>query len=50
MTWRVTLPNGSVLLYDDWFTAHIEASLQEYTLCVPLIPEEVEDELPSTGS
>jgi len=37
--WKVILPDGRILLFDDWHTAHVEASLREYTLGVPLIPQ-----------
>jgi hypothetical protein len=47
--WRLALPDGQILLFDDWHTAHIEASLREYTLGLPLIPERITPE-PASGT
>lgn len=42
--WRILLPDGHVLLFDDWYAAHIKASLREITHGVPLTPDPVENQ------
>lgn len=37
--WKVTLPDGTVLLFEDWDSARIEANLRGYELGLYLVPE-----------
>ena len=45
--WKLTFPDGTTLVFEDWDSARIEANLRGHELGVHLVPERhgpIEDE------
>lgn len=42
--WKITLPDGTVLIFEDWESARIEAIAAGFRFGVVLLPERVEQD------